>query len=379
MSAPPCLTPDQVAAYEAVTGLDIASIGLPPSPASLQALVTAHTDAFAWGDLSNWIAGEEPTISHDVIFDKLVRLRRDGWCLEQNSLMHRVLVTIGVQCWMVRARVNVRHHKPLPGSELVWGDRDSHVALIVDAGPEHGVWLLDAGFGTVITAPVALGSLLGRLVVGHLEAGGTDWDDALGQVEPVRAAVRPASAYASPGSALAGLDNGSALGPLTAGDAATYAVAIGAYAGVGSADADDASDAVGMALLVVADDASSDDPSLVPGYVFRPIPVELGEFADLNQWLVTESIFSRMLVVRQRRSTDPGIEHTVKVSTDGQAVVVITANSKSPGRAHDVETVVREAGDGDDKASFVVSALTDIFGMTDLIPAALILPCEASK
>jgi N-hydroxyarylamine O-acetyltransferase len=137
---PDTLRPDQLAAYLARIGFD----GVPsPDLAGLHAIHAAHAAAFPFENAETQM-GRVPSFDPQAIFDKLVGARRGGWCYELNGLLARALTAIGFAVRRISAGV-VR-----PDGEVAAG---THLALIVEA---DGPWLVDAGFGSWVGAPVPL-------------------------------------------------------------------------------------------------------------------------------------------------------------------------------------------------------------------------------
>ncbi|XP_069073650.1 arylamine N-acetyltransferase, pineal gland isozyme NAT-10-like isoform X2 [Pleurodeles waltl] len=77
-------------------------------------------------------------VNIDAVYNKIVRKRRGGWCIEQNHLLYWVLKTMGYEVTMHEG--NVYH--PL---QAIYSDRPSH--LILKVVVEGKTYIVDAGFG----------------------------------------------------------------------------------------------------------------------------------------------------------------------------------------------------------------------------------------
>lgn len=113
--------------------------------ATLTALIRAHLAAFPFENLDVQL-GRPVSIDPEAIFDKLVTRRRGGWCFEQNGLFGRVLEALGYDVRRISAGV-MRQAQ----GEASMGN---HLALLVTL--EDRPWLVDVGFGGILTAPLAL-------------------------------------------------------------------------------------------------------------------------------------------------------------------------------------------------------------------------------
>ncbi|MEM9515447.1 MAG: arylamine N-acetyltransferase [Actinomycetota bacterium] len=107
-----------------------------PTLVVLEALQAAHSGAIPFENISV-VLGHPVDVDSAAVEDKLVALRRGGYCLEQNRLFADVLGSIGFSLTEVLARA-----RP-PGLEVV--APRIHMALCVHI---DGVdWLADVGFG----------------------------------------------------------------------------------------------------------------------------------------------------------------------------------------------------------------------------------------
>lgn len=92
--------------------------------------------------------GETPSLQINAVFNKLVQLKRGGYCYEQNLLFKDVLESLGFTVKMHLARV-------------FWGSKDgtgtarSHMMLTTDI--DGMTYLVDVGFGSMtLTSPIVL-------------------------------------------------------------------------------------------------------------------------------------------------------------------------------------------------------------------------------
>ncbi|OYX63232.1 MAG: hypothetical protein B7Y89_06680 [Novosphingobium sp. 32-60-15] len=109
---------------------------------TLDAIIRAHTQAIPFENIDVQL-GRRLTTDPDAAFFKLVERRRGGWCYEHNGVLGAALAAIGFDVVRISAGV----------MRQVRGDAamGSHLCLLVD-----GRWLVDAGFGSWIGAPVPL-------------------------------------------------------------------------------------------------------------------------------------------------------------------------------------------------------------------------------
>src|SRR5262245_4665703 len=117
-----------------------------PTLALLQAIVAGHTAAIPFENF-DVLARRPVRLDRSSLYDKLVRHRRGGYCYEHNLLLLGVLQGLGFRAVGLAARV---HRSRPPG---VVPPR-SHMLLRVDLA--EGPHLADVGFGTAVTAPLAL-------------------------------------------------------------------------------------------------------------------------------------------------------------------------------------------------------------------------------
>ena len=118
-----------------------------PDLFTLRALVARQVDAIPFEGIEA-LLGRTPSLDPGALQAKLVRLRRGGWCFEQNTLLWLALREIGFTARPLLARVRwgVPPEQPMPRT---------HMALRVEL-PEGAV-MADAGFGALtLTGPLAL-------------------------------------------------------------------------------------------------------------------------------------------------------------------------------------------------------------------------------
>jgi N-hydroxyarylamine O-acetyltransferase len=117
-----------------------------PTLAVLRAIVAGHTSAIPFENL-DVLAKRPIRLDLPSLREKLVRHRRGGYCYEHNLLLLDVLLAFGFRAGGLAARV---HRSRPPG---VIPPR-SHMLLHVDLA--EGSYIVDVGFGTALTAPLAL-------------------------------------------------------------------------------------------------------------------------------------------------------------------------------------------------------------------------------
>lgn len=110
--------------------------------ATLDTVVRAHVAAIPFENLDVQ-GGQKVTTDPQAAFAKLVERRRGGWCYEHNGVVGAALAAIGFD--VVRLSAGVMRH--VRGQAAM----GSHLCLFVD-----GKWLVDAGFGSWIRAPLPL-------------------------------------------------------------------------------------------------------------------------------------------------------------------------------------------------------------------------------
>ncbi|SMC67946.1 arylamine N-acetyltransferase [Novosphingobium sp. B1] len=124
-------------------------IGFADRPAcdlvTLQAIVRAHVERIAFENIDVQL-GRAMTTDLGAAFAKLVENKRGGWCYEHNGLLGAALAAIGFDVMRMSAGV-MREVR----SDQAMG---SHLCLLVPCEGRH--WLVDAGFGSHLAAPVPL-------------------------------------------------------------------------------------------------------------------------------------------------------------------------------------------------------------------------------
>ena len=137
------LTPAQLAAYYARIGIDAPAH---PDLAALRAIHRAHAFAFTWEAADAFLMRPEGGIEPERAFEKMVTGGRGGWCYEMNGLLGAALAAAGFSVTRLCSGV----HRALIG-EAAMGN---HLTLRVDL--EDGPWLVEAGLGDAMPAPVPL-------------------------------------------------------------------------------------------------------------------------------------------------------------------------------------------------------------------------------
>jgi N-hydroxyarylamine O-acetyltransferase len=117
-----------------------------PTLVVLRAIVVGHTAAIPFENL-DVLAKRPVRLDLPALREKLVHHQRGGYCYEHNLLLLDVLLALGFRAGGLAARV---HRSRPPG---VTPPR-SHMLLRVDL--QESSHLVDVGFGTALTAPLAL-------------------------------------------------------------------------------------------------------------------------------------------------------------------------------------------------------------------------------
>ncbi|MBB5959707.1 arylamine N-acetyltransferase [Saccharothrix tamanrassetensis] len=109
----------------------------PPEPTAeyLRAVTTAHLRAVPY-EFLDVLDGAVPDLEHTAAFDRVVRRRRGGTCLETTPLLGRFLRDLGFRARLVAAQMW------RVGGD--WWSRWDHLVLVVEAEGED--WLVDVGF-----------------------------------------------------------------------------------------------------------------------------------------------------------------------------------------------------------------------------------------
>ena len=112
-----------------------------------EAFVAAHATSIPFENLEV-LLGRGVKLDPEALFDKIVERRRGGYCFEHNSLMLRVLESLGFAVEGLAARVLWNQPEGKPGPR-------THMLLRVSL-PE-GIYLADVGFGGLtLTTPLRL-------------------------------------------------------------------------------------------------------------------------------------------------------------------------------------------------------------------------------
>jgi N-hydroxyarylamine O-acetyltransferase len=117
-----------------------------PTLAVLREIVAGHTAAIPFENL-DVLAKRPIQLDLPALREKLVHHKRGGYCYEHNLLLLDVLLALGFRAGGLAARV---HRSRPPGVIPPRG----HMLLRVDL--QKGSYLVDVGFGTALTAPLAL-------------------------------------------------------------------------------------------------------------------------------------------------------------------------------------------------------------------------------
>lgn len=121
-----------------------------PTPDVLAALVAAHNRSIPFENLDPVMGVPVVDVRPEVLFDKLVRRRRGGYCFEQNGVMAHVLSQLGFGVDVLGGRVVwMNTSGELPAQ--------THQALAVTVPGEDGRFLVDVGFGgQTLSSPIRL-------------------------------------------------------------------------------------------------------------------------------------------------------------------------------------------------------------------------------
>jgi N-hydroxyarylamine O-acetyltransferase len=158
------LSPAQRDAYFARIGIEA------PARADLEALRAihrAHALAFTWEAADAFLTRPEGSIDPAPAFEKMVAGRRGGWCYEMNGLLGAALAAAGFSVTRLCAGV----HRAMIGEAAV----GNHLTLRVELA--DGPWLVEAGLGDALPAPVPLrqGSYGDGFLACSIEAADGGW------------------------------------------------------------------------------------------------------------------------------------------------------------------------------------------------------------
>ena len=137
------LTPAQLDAYYARIGIEAPARA---DLAALRAIHRAHALAFTWEAADAFLTRPEGGIDPARAFERMVTGKRGGWCYEMNGLLGAALAAAGFAVTRLCGGV----HRALIG-EAAMGN---HLTLRVDLA--DGPWLVEAGLGDALPAPVPL-------------------------------------------------------------------------------------------------------------------------------------------------------------------------------------------------------------------------------
>ena len=115
--------------------------------ATLHAVVAAHAQTIPFENL-DVLLGRPISLVPDAVFKKLILDRRGGYCFEQNSLLHRVLIALGFKVTTLSARVRWQRPRDFTPPR-------THLFLRVEL--DGTSWLADVGVGGLsLTAAICL-------------------------------------------------------------------------------------------------------------------------------------------------------------------------------------------------------------------------------
>lgn len=115
-----------------------------PSVETLRNLQRAHLLTVPFENLSIHL-GEPIILDEDLLFDKIVRRRRGGYCFELNGLFHRLLHELGFQVSLLNSFI--------PHTQGGCGMQYDHPILLVELEER---WIVDVGFGDAYLLPLKL-------------------------------------------------------------------------------------------------------------------------------------------------------------------------------------------------------------------------------
>ena len=120
--------------------LGLAGAALPPTRATLDAVIWAHVTHIPFETFSLLQAGTAPSLEIPAVFHKIVTCRRGGWCFELNALLHGLLEHLGFSVRAGGAHIALRDPSP--------GPVDHRLIFCQAEGQE---WLCDVGFGGALS------------------------------------------------------------------------------------------------------------------------------------------------------------------------------------------------------------------------------------
>ncbi|MFI7668868.1 arylamine N-acetyltransferase [Nocardia sp. NPDC049526] len=118
-----------------------------PTPATLSALVYAHTTTIPFENLES-ILGRPVPLDLESLQDKMIRHRRGGYCYENVGLFAAALEQLGFGVTGLSGRVTMGVSDGLRPA--------THALLRVTTSDDDRVWICDVGFGSGPLAPYEL-------------------------------------------------------------------------------------------------------------------------------------------------------------------------------------------------------------------------------
>ena len=115
-----------------------------PSLEVLSALQEKHLLSVPFENLDIHL-GRRIVLDADLVFHKIVTMRRGGFCYELNMLFHSLLRDVGFQAKLVSGRVYDR-------SRNACGEEFDHMLMLVTIGER--TWIVDVGFGDFAMHPL---------------------------------------------------------------------------------------------------------------------------------------------------------------------------------------------------------------------------------
>lgn len=111
--------------------------GRAPTLRTLNGICEAHVTAIPFENL-DVLLGRPISLADEAVDEKLIHRARGGYCFEQNTLLYRVLRTLGFEASLLSARARISRSRDETPSR-------THVFLRVEA--EGASWLADVGVG----------------------------------------------------------------------------------------------------------------------------------------------------------------------------------------------------------------------------------------
>src|ERR1700743_3158978 len=82
----------------------------------------------------------------NLLYQKVIRDERGGYCYELNVLFHHLLTLCGFDVQLIGGRLHHRHNR--------FGREFEHLALLVELNGRN--WLVDVGYGDFSLVPLAI-------------------------------------------------------------------------------------------------------------------------------------------------------------------------------------------------------------------------------